>query len=128
MHGKIFQSGAAQKLQCLFSAIGAADAGCSGGEIDALYKRWIEHHVVPLPALSHDQRNVDDDGVSGLRGVVIGAPIGAVVGGCYAAGHLDAVDDFARELTRRRVFGYLDNGVLVLLWWDPDHQVCPMKV
>ena len=25
-------------------------------------------------------RNVDDDGVSGLRGVVIGAPIGAVVG------------------------------------------------
>ncbi|MEO6195693.1 MAG: hypothetical protein ABIS20_21945 [Thermoanaerobaculia bacterium] len=24
-----------------------------------------------------------------------------------------------------RVFGYLDNGVLVLLWWDPDHQVCP---
>jgi hypothetical protein len=26
-----------------------------------------------------------------------------------------------------RVFGYLDNGVLVLLWWDPDHQVCPSK-
>jgi hypothetical protein len=26
-----------------------------------------------------------------------------------------------------RVFGYLDNGVLVLLWWDPDHQVCPTK-
>jgi hypothetical protein len=25
-------------------------------------------------------RNADDDGVSGLRGVVIGAPIGAVVG------------------------------------------------
>ncbi len=24
-----------------------------------------------------------------------------------------------------RVFGYLDNGVFVLLWWDPDHQVCP---
>ncbi len=26
-----------------------------------------------------------------------------------------------------RVFGYLDNGVLVLLWWDPLHQVCPSK-
>lgn len=26
-----------------------------------------------------------------------------------------------------RVFGYLDNGVLVLLWWDPNHQVCPTK-
>lgn len=26
---------------------------------------------------------------------------------------------------KERVFGYLDNGVLELLWWDPDHQVCP---
>lgn len=26
-----------------------------------------------------------------------------------------------------RIFGYLDNGILVLLWWDPDHQVCPSK-
>lgn len=26
-----------------------------------------------------------------------------------------------------RVFGYLENGVLVLLWWDPEHQVCPSK-
>jgi hypothetical protein len=26
---------------------------------------------------------------------------------------------------KERVFGYLENGVLVLLWWDPDHQVCP---
>lgn len=26
---------------------------------------------------------------------------------------------------RERVFGYLENGVLVLLWWDPLHEVCP---
>lgn len=26
---------------------------------------------------------------------------------------------------RERVFGYLENGVLVLLFWDPLHQVCP---
>ena len=26
-----------------------------------------------------------------------------------------------------RVFGYLENGVLVLLWWDPCHQVCPSR-
>lgn len=40
--------------------------------------------------------------------VIAGTSIGAVVGGCYAAGHLDNLERFARELTVRRVFGYLD--------------------
>ena len=40
--------------------------------------------------------------------VIAGTSIGAVVGGCYAAGHLEALEGFARQLTRRRVFGYLD--------------------
>ncbi len=40
--------------------------------------------------------------------IIAGTSIGAVVGGCYAAGHLDSLEGFARELTRRRVFGYLD--------------------
>lgn len=26
---------------------------------------------------------------------------------------------------KERVFGYLESGVLVLLWWDPNHEVCP---
>lgn len=34
--------------------------------------------------------------------------MGAVVGGCYVAGELDALEDFARSLTRRRVLGFLD--------------------
>lgn len=25
----------------------------------------------------------------------------------------------------RRVWGIQDNGILMLLWWDPSHQVCP---
>ena len=40
--------------------------------------------------------------------VIAGTSIGAVVGGCYAAGHLEDLEGFARQLTRRRVFGYLD--------------------
>lgn len=40
--------------------------------------------------------------------IIVGTSIGAVVGSCHAAGHLDALEEFARGLTRRRVFGYLD--------------------
>jgi NTE family protein len=40
--------------------------------------------------------------------VVAGTSIGAVVGGCYAAGKLDDLETFARSLTRRRVIGLLD--------------------
>src|SRR6202162_1266384 len=40
--------------------------------------------------------------------IIAGTSIGAVVGGCYAADALDSVEAFARDLTRRRVFGLLD--------------------
>jgi NTE family protein len=40
--------------------------------------------------------------------VITGTSIGAVIGGCYAAGCLDDFEDWGRGLTRRRVFGYLD--------------------
>ena len=40
--------------------------------------------------------------------VVVGTSIGAVVGGCYAAGHLDALEEWARNLQPRSVLGYLD--------------------
>jgi NTE family protein len=42
--------------------------------------------------------------------VITGTSIGAVVGGAYAAGYLDAFENWARGLTRGRVFGYLDFG------------------
>jgi NTE family protein len=46
---------------------------------------------------------------AGIRpDIVAGTSIGAVVGGCYVADRLDVLERFARELTRRRVFGYLD--------------------
>lgn len=40
--------------------------------------------------------------------IVAGTSIGAVVGGCYAADRLDAVENFARSLTKRRLFGLMD--------------------
>ncbi len=40
--------------------------------------------------------------------IIAGTSIGAVVGACHSAGHLDELEGFARELTRRRIFGYLD--------------------
>jgi NTE family protein len=40
--------------------------------------------------------------------IIVGSSIGAVVGGCFAAGQLDTLETFARSLTKRRVFGLLD--------------------
>lgn len=40
--------------------------------------------------------------------IVVGTSIGAVVGGCYVADELDAVESFARGLTRRSMLSFLD--------------------
>ena len=40
--------------------------------------------------------------------IIAGASIGAVVGGCHAAGQLDGLEDFARRMTRRGIFNLLD--------------------
>ena len=43
-----------------------------------------------------------------IPNVVVGTSIGAVVGGAYAAGQLDALEDWARSLQPRNILGYLD--------------------
>jgi NTE family protein len=40
--------------------------------------------------------------------VVVGTSIGAVVGGAFAAGHLDTLEEWARRLQPRNILGYLD--------------------
>jgi len=40
--------------------------------------------------------------------IIAGTSIGAVVGACEIAGQLDELETFARDLTRRRVLGFLD--------------------
>ena len=40
--------------------------------------------------------------------VIVGTSIGAVVGGCHAAGYLDVLADWCASLTKRGILGYLD--------------------
>jgi NTE family protein len=51
-------------------------------------------------------RELADIGI--VPDVIIGASIGAVVGGCFAAGRLDGLEEFALSLTRRSVFNLVD--------------------
>lgn len=51
-------------------------------------------------------RALDEAGIA--IDMIAGTSIGALVGGCYLAGKLDDLEDFARHLTRRRMFGLLD--------------------
>ena len=51
-------------------------------------------------------RALDEAGIE--VSMIAGTSIGALVGGCYLAGKLDALEEFARSLTRRRIFGLLD--------------------
>ena len=43
-----------------------------------------------------------------IPNVVVGTSIGAVVGGAYAAGHLDTLEEWARSLQPRNILSYLD--------------------
>src|SRR3954451_21229082 len=43
-----------------------------------------------------------------IPNVVVGTSIGAVIGGAYASGHLDTLEQWARSLQPRSVLGYLD--------------------
>jgi NTE family protein len=43
--------------------------------------------------------------------VIAGTSIGALVGGAWAAGRLDPLEEWARSITKRRVLGMLDFGL-----------------
>jgi NTE family protein len=60
-------------------------------------------------------RALDEAGIK--VNMIAGTSIGALVGGCYLAGHLNELEDFARSLNRRRMFALMDwrlrgNGLL----------------
>ena len=56
-------------------------------------------HIGVLRAL--DEAGVEID-------MIAGTSVGALAGGCYLAGKLDALEEFARSLTRRRIFSLFD--------------------
>jgi NTE family protein len=85
-------------------ASGAADAGRAPNRVklglalgSGAARGWA--HIGVL-------RELADHGI--FPDVIAGTSIGAVVGGCYAAGKLDAIEAFARSLTKRRVFALMD--------------------
>ena len=51
-------------------------------------------------------RALDEAGIE--VSMIAGTSIGALAGGCYLAGKLDELEEFARSLTKRRIFGLLD--------------------
>lgn len=51
-------------------------------------------------------RALEEEGIE--IGMIAGTSIGALVGGCYLAGKLDELENFARSLTMRRMAAFLD--------------------
>lgn len=92
-----------QEANGLSSAAGAPNsdtAGTSGISLalgGGCARGWA--HIGVLRAL-------DEAGIE--ISMIAGTSIGALVGGCYLAGKLDELEEFARSLTRRRIFGLLD--------------------
>ena len=43
---------------------------------------------------------------------------------------LDDIDELVslRLSAKERIWGILEQGVLIILWWDPNHQVCPSNL
>lgn len=59
-------------------------------------------HIGALRALLRDGFKPD---------VVTGTSIGAIVGGCYLAGKIDTLEEFARSITRFKMVGLMDLGI-----------------
>ncbi|MFT5507873.1 MAG: NTE family protein [Hyphomicrobiaceae bacterium] len=90
MHGS-----ASEGAGKIMGTIGTANIGIAFGGGAA--RGWA--HIGVLKALNE----------AGIRpSVIAGTSIGAVVGGCYVADRLEHLEEFARGLTRRKVFGYFD--------------------
>src|SRR6202162_3978782 len=97
----------------LDSLIGRSQNGSNGGDKVGLGS--IRRPVIGLALGGGAARGLAHIGIVRtliahgiVPNVVVGTSIGAVVGGAYATGHLDTLEEWARRLQPRNILGYLD--------------------
>jgi NTE family protein len=99
----------------VFEGQSAGRAGDRGTEATVETRRQSERPTIGLALGGGGARGFSHIGV--LRtllahgidpDIIVGTSIGAVVGGCHAAGRLDVLTDWALSLTKRGMLGYLD--------------------
>jgi NTE family protein len=99
----------------VFEGQSAGRAGDRGTEATVEMRRQSERPTIGLALGGGGARGFSHIGV--LRtllahgidpDIIVGTSIGAVVGGCHAAGRLDVLTDWALSLTKRGMLGYLD--------------------
>lgn len=89
-------------------ADGRSEAGRSGDDIAAGPRLGIAFGSGAARGWAHIGviQRLAEAGI--VPDVIAGTSIGALVGGCHVAGKLGELEEFARSLNRRRVFGLLD--------------------
>ena len=95
----------AREIDRVSSFDGAPEAAEAGKEIRHFPGAWAAARRA-AGRISACCRALDEAGID--VNMIAGTSIGALVGGCYLAGKLDQLEEFARSLTKRRMFGLLD--------------------
>jgi len=91
-----------------FSQSPKSDAGSPRERKSAASRRSVWRWAPGGAGLVPHRRIAGAGGKRHQADVIAGTSIGAVIGGCYAAGKLDQIEVFARSLTKRRVFAMMD--------------------
>src|SRR5579864_2602444 len=106
------RAGCARRITVLQSLIGRGQNGAERGKVGL---GSIRKPVIGLALGGGAARGFAHIGIIRtlmahgiVPNVVVGTSIGSVVGGAYVAGHLDTLEEWARGLQPRNIFGYLD--------------------
>jgi NTE family protein len=89
-------------------ANGSASASSASFSLKSRRSALPWHSAAARPRLGSYRRAARLDEAEIEVSMIAGTSIGALVGGCYLAGKLDELEEFARSLTRRRILSWLD--------------------